>query len=449
MKRLKTQSIKISKIEVGKRFRTEPGDIESLAQSIENEGLINPITIDSDHNLLAGFRRLSACIMLKWAKIPATIYSIESEYEHRIVELIENIQRKDMTWVEQAALVKRINSLMKASKPTWNQTQTADLLKMSPGHISDQLMIADVVDEVPELQEISSFKEAVKTYRMLCATMAEKELSERLQQKATAHRAKQGASASQTHPPQDSPQLGDHPDDPQLEFLALNALAYRIGDTIEGIKGLPKHELFDYVEVDPPYNAAYDYNYFNTKLEMYGDRSYYDFMLAVLQACHDKMQHDSYLLCWFPSREYQTVRLALDASFGNLNYDPIPAIWYKNTQPAGDLDRFLARRYEPFFVAFKGKPVIRLKGLPNVFTEPTVPSTDRWHPVQRPLDLVLRLSEIFAAPHARTLVPFAGSGTTINAHFLRNPLPDSCVGFDINSDYRSRYLANLSYPTAK
>ena len=118
MKRLKTQSIKISTIEIGKRFRTEPGDIESLAQSIENEGLINPITIDSDHNLLAGFRRLSACIMLKWAKIPATIYSIESEYEHRIVELIENIQRKDMTWVEQAALVKRINSCLLYTSPS-------------------------------------------------------------------------------------------------------------------------------------------------------------------------------------------------------------------------------------------------------------------------------------------------------------------------------------------
>ena len=59
--------------------------------------------------------------------------------------------------------------------------------------------------------------------------------------------------------------------------------------------------------------------------------------------------------------------------------------------------------------------------------------------------MMLRLSEIFCPRNGNTLVPFAGSGTSINAHYLRNPIPDSCVGFDINEQFRTRYLANLSY----
>ena len=60
MKRLETKTVLIDTIQIGERFRQDYGDVESLAQSIENEGLINPITIDTQSNLLAGGRRLEA-----------------------------------------------------------------------------------------------------------------------------------------------------------------------------------------------------------------------------------------------------------------------------------------------------------------------------------------------------------------------------------------------------
>ena len=94
MKRLETKKILIDVIQIGERFREDYGDVESLAQSIKSEGLINPITVDTESNLLAGGRRLEACKLLGWDSIDATIFKIENEYELRIVELIENIQRK-------------------------------------------------------------------------------------------------------------------------------------------------------------------------------------------------------------------------------------------------------------------------------------------------------------------------------------------------------------------
>ena len=64
MKKLSIKPTPITNIKVGTRFREELGDIESLAQSLESEGLINPITIDKDNNLLAGGRRLAAAKFL-------------------------------------------------------------------------------------------------------------------------------------------------------------------------------------------------------------------------------------------------------------------------------------------------------------------------------------------------------------------------------------------------
>jgi len=427
MKKLSIKLISISKINVGTRFREEPGDIESLAQSIETEGLINPITIDQDNNLLAGGRRLAAAILLKWNDITCNIMKIESEGDLRIIELIENIQRKELSWSEQANLVSRINTLMKEQNASWTQNKTAELLKMSPGHVSDQIMIADVSENIPTLAEKATFKDAVKIYRSLCTSIAETELTERLLERATKKMR-----------PEQSSELSEHD-----RFVSLNANSYKIIDVFDGLNEV-SFDHYDYVEIDPPYDSAsFDPKYKKTKLEIYGNRTYFDFINTLVNRCYDKMSTNSFMLLWFPTQDYTLFAEILSANM--TGFDRIPAIWYKNTQPAGDLDKTLSRRYESFFIAWKGDPVLQIKGLANVFEYPTVPSTSRWHPVQRPLDMMVRLSEIFCPRSGNTLVPFAGSGTSINAHYLRNPIPDSCTGFDINEQFRTRYLANLSY----
>ena len=43
------------------RIRKDIGNLEVLQSSIEKVGLINPVLIDENNNLIAGFRRLTAC----------------------------------------------------------------------------------------------------------------------------------------------------------------------------------------------------------------------------------------------------------------------------------------------------------------------------------------------------------------------------------------------------
>jgi ParB family chromosome partitioning protein len=69
-------SIPIKNIKVGKRHRRDMGDVVGLSESIEDVGLLHPITVDEGNRLLAGARRLAACKTLKWKTIPAVVVRV-------------------------------------------------------------------------------------------------------------------------------------------------------------------------------------------------------------------------------------------------------------------------------------------------------------------------------------------------------------------------------------
>lgn len=85
--------VQINRIIVKDRFRKRLGDLRSLADNIQERGLIHHIVIDRDFNLVAGARRLAACKLLEWESIEATIISL-GEGEGILIERDENSQRK-------------------------------------------------------------------------------------------------------------------------------------------------------------------------------------------------------------------------------------------------------------------------------------------------------------------------------------------------------------------
>lgn len=90
-----------SLIKVANRFRKDFGDIESLAASISEIGLLQPIGIDSGYRLVFGERRLRACLSLGWEKIPVRTVHLDSILQG---ELAENEFRKDFTPSERVAI---------------------------------------------------------------------------------------------------------------------------------------------------------------------------------------------------------------------------------------------------------------------------------------------------------------------------------------------------------
>lgn len=138
------QSVPIDSIVVNRpeRQRRELRNIDDLALSIRNRGLINPITIDPDYNLIAGERRLTACRQLGWTAISVQFTSELDYYELQMIELEENVKRVDLTWQEEVEAIARFHQLKIENEPEWTQAATSEALGLSEQDVSRKLAVA-------------------------------------------------------------------------------------------------------------------------------------------------------------------------------------------------------------------------------------------------------------------------------------------------------------------
>ncbi len=90
--------IKIHDIVIGERIRTSDTDLDTLVASIRQVGLIQPIVINEDYELLSGYRRLMACKTLGWSEIEARVLSTDKdELKQLEIEMQENKGRLSLT----------------------------------------------------------------------------------------------------------------------------------------------------------------------------------------------------------------------------------------------------------------------------------------------------------------------------------------------------------------
>ncbi|MHA6530230.1 ParB N-terminal domain-containing protein [Paenibacillus sp. BAC0078] len=103
--------IDISKIKVADRIRQDFSGIEELAQDIAENGLINPIVVTPDYQLIAGERRLRANRHLGREQVEVSIMEVR-DYTHQLqLEISENEHRKDFTYSERMAFAKKVEEL--------------------------------------------------------------------------------------------------------------------------------------------------------------------------------------------------------------------------------------------------------------------------------------------------------------------------------------------------
>lgn len=107
---MRTPTMRISEIVVTGRHRWDLGDINRLAASIQDNGLITPIAVLEDGRLVAGQRRLTACEQLGWDSIPVHIMESGEALALLRRELAENSDRKSFTPGEAVALGEAIEA---------------------------------------------------------------------------------------------------------------------------------------------------------------------------------------------------------------------------------------------------------------------------------------------------------------------------------------------------
>lgn len=105
------QKISIADIKIHKRAREEVLEIEELAESIKRFGLLNPIIVDTNYILVAGYRRLEAVKRLGWSSINANIIEIKDGISALELEIEENIQRIQFSDEELLNAFKKLNRI--------------------------------------------------------------------------------------------------------------------------------------------------------------------------------------------------------------------------------------------------------------------------------------------------------------------------------------------------
>ena len=103
----------VESIRVGRRHRTELGDIDELAASIERDGLLQPITVTPDGVLVCGARRLAAIKRLGEKKVNVWVRSgLSDRLGQLLAEQDDNMLHKPLTQREAAALYRELKQVM-------------------------------------------------------------------------------------------------------------------------------------------------------------------------------------------------------------------------------------------------------------------------------------------------------------------------------------------------
>ncbi|BAZ70648.1 ParB family protein (plasmid) [Fischerella sp. NIES-4106] len=78
--------------------------VAELMESIKANGLLNPITLDQDFNLVAGLHRLTACKLIGFQEIECHIITCEDTDHARLAEIDENLIRSELDALERSEL---------------------------------------------------------------------------------------------------------------------------------------------------------------------------------------------------------------------------------------------------------------------------------------------------------------------------------------------------------
>jgi DNA modification methylase len=414
------------------RIRKETRDkafIRELAESIGRSGLINPIVVDGPspegkYTLIAGETRYRAMLLLGWDKVPATLRSNLSKVELRLIELEENIKRKNLSWIEETQALEELHSLNiqlhgqkpkgESDAPGWSMEKTAEATGASVESVRSKVKLARKLKAKPHLiEKISAlpFVAAMKQIQHL--------------------------------------EMVEEARDKQERGILKVDHDLHIGDCVPWLASIPP-ESVHLILTDPPYGNA---QIAEQEGETKGNNTTYTARLATTDNLNGPQVSDllskvipefarilvpgGHFYIFFCFDLYQELTYHLQKA--HLIYDPTPLIWYKGRAVSISSHYNYSPSYEP--ILFGRKPPREKRRLfevgKNVLTVSPVSSGLKDHPFEKPKDLLAGMIKASTNPGEVVLDPFAGSGSTL---LTAKQLGRCARGCEINPDHAA--LAN-------
>lgn len=374
--------------------------IAELAISIQAKGQLHPLTVAPmdfvrfpdapphlKYLLIAGYRRMLACALLKLPSVKVELRENLSHIEQEEIELDENLQRENLSWQEE---IKAKSRLVELRKQLYGDSirDVATHVGESRGELWEDQRLAKAIELIPELANSKNKTAAQNKLRLLTRREA-------LTAKAAELQAGSG--------------------DPAL--LAFESKV-KLGDAVTIVKSWPTG-TFHCVVTDPPYGINLDEG--ETKKSnphpvIYADSTYdiMDLTAQIIPEAFRILQDNTHAYFFFDIKQYARIyRLLSEAGFA---VDPIPLLWVKpGSGQVNHPDSRWGSGYEAAFFCRKGNRALLKQGQSNVLQHDPVPSNRKIHPVEKPVSLLRQLIESSTAPGETVVDFFGGSGSTAEA----------------------------------
>jgi len=415
-----------------KRFRRDLGAIQEMMESLKKHGLIHPIVVEEIKSedeastamfrLIAGERRYTAAAYLGWTEIDCTFRENLSDVQRKELELEENIQRKDVSWEEKIEALRQLDELKRKefgeargghlSDPDgWNREKLADAVGASIGKVSQDIKLANELNEHPELRKLVSGKTKMEARKTIEREIRAAELRERM-----------------------------------AAGKIVIAADFRMGRAEELIKSVPDASVHCVI-TDPPFgsDAIIDVTKGNLSSDYDGGTNVQTW--EAMREVHEKVIKEmarvmipgGHFYLWHAPSNAPEIRRMLKKS--GFLVDGLPLVWGKGRSSMIPNPYHYLPSYEMILFGCKAPRSRTLtKPVMNFLRDYPAPAPQtRVHPLQKPKELIRLFINNSTSPGETVLDCFAGSGIVLKTAI---ELGRKAIGFEMDE---KNYLMAMKF----
>lgn len=411
-----------------------------LAESIYEDGvLLHPIVVTKDKKLIAGGHRLAAFQFLKqtypddarWENIPVTYIEDQasdlSPAKGLRLELEENIRRLDMKWQDKVIGIYQYHKLRIKERrieggDKWTQAMTGRMLKLSQGHVSPLLYLAEKM-----MANLDSPLWSMDSMQLALEHLVKEKLD-------SAQRILvRSAQANRPAAPAPLPVVDDEEEEaptltPTISFggskpkpqsqspsITLEAASelYWHGNCLEYLHECAQEgKTFDHIITDPPFGIDMNNLDQTSSIDRVADThevaNNVQMLELFLRLAYKVLPESGFLAMWYDLDHHEKLaKWATDAGFLVCRW---PFIWCKTSPCRNSAAQYnITKATEVCYIFRKKDAVISEKLTKNYVLAASDPSAT--HPFYKPVEVWMPLIETFTHPGQTILDPFAGEGS--------------------------------------
>lgn len=393
-------------------------DTLDLRESMEQVGQLSSIVVTPEpgpngepYKLLAGARRLTAARELGWLFIRAHMLHDLDPITQQVVELHENIKRRNLTWQEEATAIGKLYVLRTKQGET-SINRIAEEIGVSHMHFRRALTVVPFI-----LESSPQYDARIANADTVSAAATVVERRDKARKLTTTSQLIKVANEQEE-------ELADVP------ATIINA---DFTEWCQSYSGQP----FNFIHCDFPYGINFEgaktARVPGSHQRLYADSPdvFWQLVRALCEATPRIAAPIAHLLFWLDMRNYSAVIEAIEAHTDFELVTPNPIIWGRsdNSGIVSDAARRPRHIYEAALLFSRGdRPVFTT--INDCVWSPAL-RFDREHRSEKPEPVLRQIFPAFVEPGVRVLDPTCGSGSAI---VVAEELGAFALGLEIDSE---------------